>query len=65
MTAASPIRPDLRMLIEAETKKMVRKYPDLGHEDIAVKVAADLKIPKVPYMMEWARKVVLGLEPER
>ena len=31
MTSASPIRPDLRMLIEAETKKMVRKYPDLGH----------------------------------
>ena len=65
MTAASPIRPDLRMLIEAETKKMVRSHPDLGHEDIAVKVAKELALDKNPFLIDWARTVVLGLELKR
>lgn len=60
----SPIPRDLELDIKAITRALARKYPDLGHEDIAVKVMQHMEIPKTPFMREWARQVVLGLEPK-
>ena len=41
------------------------RHPDLGHEDIALKVMADMQLDRTPMLRDLVREVVLGLERKK